>query len=1367
MARNTELTMHSITIENALLAHDYLGKIASLEALSQSEAEYGIPKGMKLRDEIGRYWRIAQAYWNDFSSQSAQLETTQAQERWLLPLMREVLGFDAYGVSAREIDERLFPITHEALDGSVPMVLTGSMFELDKSDISFGDETRKRSPHALMQEYLNANDEALWGIVCNGLKLRILRDNPSLTRPAYIEIDLERIFSEELYSEFVLFWLLAHRSRFEGADECILEQWRNQSEEEGERALNELRDGVMNALLALGNGFLLHPANKELKTALREGELSVEAFYQELLRLIYRFLFLFTAEERALLFDPDTSEEAKTLYKKGYSLGKLRDLSLRHTIKDRFDDLWEGEKIVFEALSRGEELLGLPALGGLFDTKQCATLERARLGNYYLLGAIRHLAFFRKGGVLSRINYRDMDTEELGSVYESLLELIPEIDHSAVAPFNFMGHTAGSARKLSGSYYTPDVLVQELIASALVPVIEEKLKDADDPVKALLSIRVIDPASGSGHFLLAAARKIAEYLAPYLAGGQPTSKEYRHALREVIGHCIYGVDLNPLAVELCKTALWLEALEPGKPLGFLDSKIQCGNALVGLYDGSLLKEGIPNEAYKALSGDDRDVCRELAAENRQHAKELEIDLKYNVKEVWDFTALPEETVEQIQNKAEAWKALQKQMCSISLKEDLYTASFFTPKTKATKELVPTNRHLRLLAQGQRIDDALASHIRQIADKHRFFHWHLAFADVFAEGGGFDCVLGNPPWDMLQLNPAEFFASRDPDIANARHSSAREKMIEKLKDDHPSLYNEYIDAKDAVLRTQAFVHSAGRFPLTSFGRINLAPLFTELGSRLKGKYGRTGMVVPSGIATDSFTQAFFRHLVESKSLISLYDFENKEKLFAAVDSRMKFCLLTLGFSEQAELLFFATNTSHLKNEERRFRLTSEEFALINPNTRTCPVFRTKTDAELTKKLYRKAPVLIKEATEEQEEINPWKIDFMLMFMMNTASHLFRTYDELTAQDGQLDGNRFIVGDELYLPLYEAKMIHHYDHRWATYAQNGEDTRDMSAEEKQNPFTLPLPRYWVHEHEVLLRTADVPKEIKNALKNGDREALLEAVLMWLLGQFSLRDDKRATKVLDLLGQADGIIDERIEVAKTMAKSHPLEEHQVVALYQALKTDLKEACWGILREKAPKFLLGFRDITNSTNERTMLSTSIPFSGVGNNLPLFVFDPNMEEKQVALLQANLTSLSFDFVARQKVGGTHMNFYVIKQLPVLSPDQYTQADLDYILPRVLELGYTAYDMQPWAEALGYKDEPFGWDEERRLQLKCELDAYYAHLYDLTRDELRYILDPSDIMGEEFPSVTFPGLKRKEMEKYGEFRTQRLVLEAYDKLARK
>ena len=263
-----------------------------------------------------------------------------------------------------------------------------------------------------------------------------------------------------------------------------------------------------------------------------------------------------------------------------------------------------GPRITFLALERGAPEIAAPALGGLFDRRNAPTSIQAELANADLLTAIKALAFFPSGKTLARINYRDMNTEEFGSVYESLLELHPVLE---TAPWRFgyvgvNGHGAkGSERKLSGSYYTPAPLVHELIKSALEPVIRRTATDHPyDQRGALLKLAILDPACGSGHFLLAAARRLAMEIARIdAAPDAPSEAQRQHALREVVRHCIYGVDKNPLAVELCKTALWIETVEPGRPLTFLDHRIRCGDSLIGVFDLKVLEDGIPDGALQA------------------------------------------------------------------------------------------------------------------------------------------------------------------------------------------------------------------------------------------------------------------------------------------------------------------------------------------------------------------------------------------------------------------------------------------------------------------------------------------------------------------------------------------------------------------------------------------------------------------------------------------------------------------------------------------------------------------------------------------------------------------------------------------------
>lgn len=1333
MRRDRQTDYPSLRLEGALLSPSLLDKARHLQLPGQQPGDYGIEKGLTLHDELGRYWRIARARWEAFAEGVERQGIDPYRftlDEWLLPLLENVLGYRVEAATAPQTKgERRFPITHFACDGAVPLVLVPPQQSLEKGDARYGEEGRRRSPQGLAQEYLNAESDTLWAIVSNGGVLRLLRDNPAMTRPAYLEFDLQRMFEEDHFPDFSLLWLLLHRSRLEPRDGrpegAILEQWRVQGEEEGERALGELRRGVTEALRELGSGFLAHPDNGALRAALESGQLTPEGFFQQLLRLVYRCLFLLTAEDRDLVLAPDADADTRELYRQGYSLGHLRERARYRRYHDRHDDAWEQLGITFAGFRDGQPLLGQPVLGGLFAADQCPHLDAARLANRHLYKALFHLGWFESGHRLVRINYRDMDTEELGSVYESLLELVPvvQVDRRPWR-FAFLGDpepgqeggqdkAKGSARKTTGSYYTPDSLVQELIQSALVPVIERTLNEnRARPVEALLALKIVDPAAGSGHFLLAAARRLAAEVARLRAGAdQPTEADYRHALREVVAHCIYGVDLNPLAVELCKTALWLETVEPGKPLGFLDAHIRAGNAVVGVLDPAILAEGIPDEAYKALTGDDKKACTQLKKANKA-AREggvRALDFGAAIAEpqlcAVDLDHMPEDTPEQIDAKREAWEAARQSYACRHQRDlaDLFTAAFFAPKRPETLDAVPTSADLLVWRDGGAVRTAALRTARRLAAQHRFFHWYIEFPEVFARGG-FDCVLGNPPWDQLQFDPREFFATRAPEIANAQHMAERKRKIEALKTDNPHLFRLYQEANDEILRQQAFVHGGGRFPLTSFGRINFAPLFAELATQLPSISGRAGIVVPSGIATDSFTQAFFRSLFDNNRLVSLYDFENREKLFPAVDSRMKFALLTLGSDcAEADFLFFATRIEHLRDPRRHFSLSAADIHLLNPNTHTCPVFRSRRDAELTKKIYRRVPVLIDESKGQAG--NPWGIEFMLMFMMNTASHLFRTREQLLEAGASPDGPNWVLPNgEVYVPLYEAKMVHQFDHRWAEYETDGKTTRDLSDADHADPARTARPRYWVPDAEV--------------------------------------EDRLAAR------------------------------------------DWKHG-----------WLLGWRDICRSTDERTVIAGVVPRVGVGNKFPLIFPADSIGPQMIACLVANLSAICFDYAARQKIGGTTLNFFIAKQLPVLPPEVYTQTDLDFIVPRVLELTYTAFDLRPWAEDLLASGEwrvasgeggasgkeagdpghsplagcgsplaPFPWNPDRRRQLRAELDAYYARLYGLTRDELRYILDPADVEGEDYPSETFRVLKKKECDTFGEYLTRRLVLEAWDAL---
>jgi hypothetical protein len=1113
------LNLPSLRLEGGLFLPDVLAKAAHGSARLQTEADYRLPKGLQFKDEIGRAFQIACAQWRSFAPllERTDYDPQHAAASFITELLRDALAYPSVAASSgitlgEGTDARHYPITHWAsapgagdAGAGLPIVVAPHTLGLDEPDTRFaitGSGSRKKTAFQLAQELLNASPVHQWALVTNGKTLRLLRDAATLTRPSYLEFDLQDLLAGQRLAEFAFAWRLLHASRApmlpsplagEGVGErgpapahCAWEAWREAGQEEGTRVRNGLRAGVTQALLTLGQGFVQHPANHALRQALQSGALSSQDYFAQLLRLIYRCIFTFSVEERGLIPAQPTAQEAQAdpaaarakaaaaqAYASGYALARLRDLALRRRARTRFDDLWQAVKIVFHGLGQGQPRLGLPALGGLFAAHQCPHLDAAKLTNADLLAAMHALRWAPTpgGGPLAPIDYRNMGTEELGSVYESLLELVPEVDLHA-RRFGFVGltsegSTAGNDRKLTGSYYTPDSLVQELIRSALEPVIAQRLaQNPAQPVDALLAIRVIDPACGSGHFLLAAARRLAEKLAQLRAPeGAVTPQAYRHALREVVGRCIFGVDRNPMAIELARTALWLEGFEEGRPLGFLDHHLQVGDALLGLTDLQALERGIAKDAFKPLSGDDKEVCKALAKANAAALKQLAKDVQSGqqllafaagtgLQALQALEALGADTPEDVAAQERAYHQICEQLAHspLGLAADLAVGSYLLPKTAETAAQVPTSETLhtaltapQLLAEPGHAHSTAVAAARVACQDARVLHWPLAFPQVFA-AGGFDCVLGNPPWEVSQMGEEEFFATRAPEVA-ALQGDKRKRAIAELQQQNPTLWQTFVVESQRIAAANTFYRESGRFPLSAVGKLNTYPLFAETMLQITAPTGRAGFIVPTGIATDDSTKAYFGHITQSGRLVSLYDIENRSKLFAAVDSRMKFCLLTLGQADAAEFVCFAEQVAQLADPRRRFTLTPDEFRLINPNTLTCPVFRSGHDAELTKKLYRAAPVLIREAVWAGEgaaarlvspELNPWGITFSQgLFNMTSDSGLFKNEP---APDR--------------LPLYEAKLIHQFDHRWATYTPDG-DSRDLTLAEKQDPARTVTP------------------------------------------------------------------------------------------------------------------------------------------------------------------------------------------------------------------------------------------------------------------------------------------------------------------------
>lgn len=785
----------SIKIEGSILSAQILSDLSDEKiTVGQNASDFGLEKGQRVSEHIQSAWALATQQWQVFKARrdmlgAAETGTTQVRKFWLEPLL-DVLGYQCeLQHRGEEVQGKSYLISHrEPTMAHFPIHLVGFQDQAQQApekrstlDIKPSSGTSRMSPHALVQEYLNLT-EHLYAIVSNGLQLRLLRDSTRLVKLSYLEFNLEQMMEEGLFADFRLLYRLLHRSRMpkvmDQSAESLIESYHQQALEDGEAIRDKLGEAVKDSIVQLANGFIAHPANNELREALNQEQLNAKEYYQLLLRLIYRTLFLMVTEERDLLYDKSATPKGRRIYYEFYSIDRLRKLAESSIHVDpRFDDYWEGLKNTFQLFEKEHfaHKVGLkPLAGGLFGSSALGELVNTRLDNQTLLQSLRRLGVFEHpvSHSLTRVNYASLNVEELGSVYEGLLELEAVLKPNSQGKWEF-GFTQGSERSTTGSHYTPDELVLPLIRHSLDYQIENRLSKPAQFVtasgsqtlpekelqeKALLGLRVADIACGSGHILLAAARRIGTALAKVRTNEeQPSPEAQRHATRDVIRNCIYGVDKNPMAVELCKVALWIEAHEPGAPLNFLDHHIQCGDAIVGLKKVDELFEGIPNTAFKKMTGDDTGVRSDLAKRNKKERKsrsQLSLALQQTQSKVGNLadrlrhiTAMPEGNPAEVQAKEEAFKSFihSKEAFRFEQMANACIANYWIPKSEDNERHILTDgRYQNWLRGVESPSPETLAIINTEAQQQAFFHWFTAFPDVMQQGG-FDCILGNPPF----------------------------------------------------------------------------------------------------------------------------------------------------------------------------------------------------------------------------------------------------------------------------------------------------------------------------------------------------------------------------------------------------------------------------------------------------------------------------------------------------------------------------------------------------------------------------------------------------------------------------------------------
>jgi hypothetical protein len=1057
----------------------------------------------------------------------------------------------------------------------------------------------------------------------------------------------------------------------------LLERWYQQGIEEGGRVRLRLRDGVKAALESLGSGFLRHPANGDLLAKLDEGRLTKGQLYRELLNVIYRFLFLMVAEERRLLVVPDAGAAARhEVYLRWYGIGRLRDRAERRVSEDGYGDLWEGLKETFRVF-RDERIaasLALSALNGeLFGANACFDLERSSLRNDDLLDAIRQLSTFeersgrKKTGVHRRVNYAGLDVEELGSIYESLLDYHPQVRHD---PPGF-ALAAGSERRATGSYYTPPELVRELIESALVPVIQDRLSAAptsEAKEKALLSLTICDPAAGSGHFLLAAARRVGRELAGARSGeAEPAPETYRTALRDVIRHCIYAVDKNPLAVDLCKVALWIEGHAPGLPLSFLDNRVRCGDSLVGVLDLDLLQRGVPDEAYKPLNGDSKSLCSELRKRNkRERGRPLDAFARKEI--MGEFARLsaavaemPDGTPEEVQRKAARYHALRAagtQWEWLRRACDFWTTPFFAQKAEGSR-FVPTTADVWRALSGHYEQGQFPAFVEDLRDEHGFFHWALEFPEVF-ERGGFDVILGNPPWETMSPDAKEFFAYYDREV-RFLSPEEQEKRFGELKADPciAAAWDRY--CRDLYIQVQ-FYKESGRYAMFAPGNLgkgdlNVYRMFVETALDGIRPGGYAAQLVPENLYNGANAAGIRTALFEHFQLQRLVGFENSRGIwFPAIDTRAKFCLYVAskgGRSENFSAAFRVASHQRLAELAAGAGL-SIPISLVrefSPDALAVMEFGEQAEIDICRKMYERYPKF--------------------------GEHIHGAPNRVYMREVDMGTNRSLFTDRAEgLPVLEGRTVDPYDYRAKGYRSG----RGRAAHWEELQFGHP-----------------------------DKAILPQ--------------------------------------------------------------------WRIAREKVParlgkrisQYRISYCKVGSPTNERTLKAALVPPNTIcGDIVPTILFEDG-DTYDLFLWLGVANSLAVDFLVRKRVA-LHLTYTVMDSLPFPRDHRSTPA-AEAIIARAYALSVVGPEMAAFRQATaGTPGIPVGIepaeDPARRALLMAEIDALVAReVYGLSRDELRYVLDPENILGRGCGIETFKALRNREKRELGEYRTQRLVLEAWDRFA--
>ncbi len=674
-----------------------------------------------------------------------------------------------------------------------------------------------------------------WCVTATGARLQIIDSSRPWSRRA-LEFDLGRVIADE--RALHLLWTLARAGALADFLESVVEH----ADAHTVGVCAALSDGVLTSL-----GTLVTAMSRSGTTRGHDREVT----FEQALTLVYRVLFLLFAEARALV------PTWHRVYRNAYTIEALCRRSTRHS---RPTGLWQALQAISRlahAGCRARDLCVTPFNGRLFSPAHTPLGERARIPDAVVREVVLSLATAPTAVGRRRIAYADLGVEQLGAVYERVLEYEPRPHNGPL----ILTRTS-TERKATGSFYTPRSITEFLVRRTLHPLVAGRTSDE------ILALRVVDPAMGSGAFVVAACRFLANAAEhARIESGEwradEVTVEQRAELRRTIAQrCLYGVDLNPTAVQLARLSLWLTTLTTDRPLTFLDHHLVSGDSLVGAGLEDLARQpsagvGARSPAAQALPLFEDAASSEIAA--------------HVLPDRFRIAEEPGDTLAAVRAKERALQNLNAPGAPLrrwKAAADLWCAGWFWPNRALTPalygELLAASLHRHSALPDDQVQ-TLLDQVSTLARQLRTFHWHFEFPEVFFDrdgrlrhDGGFDAVLGNPPWDVLRADTG----------SESVRADARRQRKHGLR----------------------FFRSSGVYTCQGGGHPNRYQLFAERALQLLRAGGRFGVILPSGIASDHGSAPLRRMLFDSTTIDHLFGFSNRDGIFP-IHRDMRFVLVT--------------------------------------------------------------------------------------------------------------------------------------------------------------------------------------------------------------------------------------------------------------------------------------------------------------------------------------------------------------------------------------------------------------------------------------------------------------------------------------------